>query len=212
MDELVENINDHCNINATSFRLSLVPLFCIVLVFLNFLCTSFCYVRLVRQTFFVLPIVIFYLFFTVFLVPCFLIYYFNFWVFFGIWIFYVTVELHDFPDTLLLYMHNLMFNFPYNFFDTLFYRFFLIIISNHHYTTTLHLIFTIRIKQINRINFPNYNQWQKLWKKRLFGQLLVSTPFPLLTMLRNNEQNLRQAMLWILNIVQRERGFFKQTF
>ena len=47
------------------------------------------------------------------------------------------------------------------------------------------------------------NQQQKLWEKLLFGQLLVSTP--LLTMLRNNEQNLRQAMLWIR--IHREEGF-----
>ena len=37
--------------------------------------------------------------------------------------------------------------------------------------------------------------------KLLFGQFCVSTPFPLLTMLRNNEQNLRQVMLWVRNIV-----------
>ena len=39
------------------------------------------------------------------------------------------------------------------------------------------------------------------WKKLLFGQLRVSTPFPLLTVLRNNKQNFRQAMLWVRNIV-----------
>ena len=43
----------------------------------------------------------------------------------------------------------------------------------------------------------NYNYWQKLWEKLLFVQFLVSAPFPLLTMLRNNEQNLRQAMSWV---------------
>ena len=45
-----------------------------------------------------------------------------------------------------------------------------------------------------------YDQLQKLWEKLLFGQFRVSTPFSPLTMLRNNEQNLRQAMLWIRNI------------
>ena len=49
--------------------------------------------------------------------------------------------------------------------------------------------------------FAIYNQWQKLWEKLLLGQFRVSPPFPLLTMLRNNEQNLRQAMLWVCNIV-----------
>ena len=29
----------------------------------------------------------------------------------------------------------------------------------------------------------------------------VFTPFPLLTLLRNNEQNLRQAMIWVRNIL-----------
>ena len=47
----------------------------------------------------------------------------------------------------------------------------------------------------------SYNQWQKLWEKLLFGQFRVPILFPLLTMLRNNKENLRQAMLWIRNIV-----------
>ena len=51
------------------------------------------------------------------------------------------------------------------------------------------------------IQARDYNQWQKLWEKVLFGQFCVSLPFPLLTMLRNNEQNLRQAMLSVRNIV-----------
>ena len=38
-------------------------------------------------------------------------------------------------------------------------------------------------------------------KKMLLEQFCVSTPFPPLTMLRNNEQDLRQAMLWVRNIV-----------
>ena len=50
-------------------------------------------------------------------------------------------------------------------------------------------------------NLKCYNQWQKLWEKPLFGQFCVSLPFPLLTMLRINEQNLRQAMLSVRNIV-----------
>ena len=45
------------------------------------------------------------------------------------------------------------------------------------------------------------NQWQKLWEKLLFEQFRVSTPFLLLPMLRNNEQNLPQAMLWVRYIV-----------
>ena len=49
---------------------------------------------------------------------------------------------------------------------------------------------------------PNiYNQWQKLWEKLLFGQFCVSLHFPLLSMLSNNEQNLRQTMLSVRNIV-----------
>ena len=31
-------------------------------------------------------------------------------------------------------------------------------------------------------------------------------------MLRNNEQNLRQPMLWVRNIVSGERGIFKHNF
>ena len=46
-----------------------------------------------------------------------------------------------------------------------------------------------------------YIQWQKLWEKLLFEQFRVSTHFPLLTMLRNNKQKLRQAMLWVRDIV-----------
>ena len=39
-----------------------------------------------------------------------------------------------------------------------------------------------------QINFTgNYNQWQKLWEKPLFGQFCVSLPFFLLAMLRNND-------------------------
>ena len=48
--------------------------------------------------------------------------------------------------------------------------------------------------------------------KLLFGQFCVSTPFPLLTMLRNNEQNLRQVMLWVRTIVYGGRGIFKDNF
>ena len=41
----------------------------------------------------------------------------------------------------------------------------------------------------------------------------VSNPFPLLTMLRKNEQNLCQAMLWVRYIVEGERrGFLKKPF
>ena len=40
----------------------------------------------------------------------------------------------------------------------------------------------------------------------------VSIPFPRLTMLRNNEQNLRQAMLQLRNIVTGKLGHFKHTF
>ena len=41
----------------------------------------------------------------------------------------------------------------------------------------------------------NYNLWQKLWEKLLFGQFRVPNPFSLLTRLRNNKQNLRQAVM-----------------
>ena len=47
----------------------------------------------------------------------------------------------------------------------------------------------------------NYNQWQKLWEKLLLGQFCVPLPFFLLTMLRNNQQSLRQAMLWVRNVI-----------
>ena len=47
----------------------------------------------------------------------------------------------------------------------------------------------------------SYNQWQKLGEKLLLGQFHVSSPVPLLTMLGNKGQNLRQAMLWVRNIV-----------
>ena len=46
------------------------------------------------------------------------------------------------------------------------------------------------------------NQGQKLWEKLQFRQLSVSTPFLLLTMLKSHEQKLRQAMLWVCNIVE----------
>ena len=38
-------------------------------------------------------------------------------------------------------------------------------------------------------------------KKMLFEQFRLFTPFPLLTMLKNNEQNLRQVILWAPNII-----------
>ena len=49
-------------------------------------------------------------------------------------------------------------------------------------------------------------------KTLLFGQFCVSTAFPLSTMLRNNEQKLRQAMLRVCNIVSGERGDFNKPF
>ena len=44
------------------------------------------------------------------------------------------------------------------------------------------------------------------------GHMYVSYPFPLLTMLRNNEQKLHQAMLWVCNIVWEERGILNTLF
>ena len=76
-------------------------------------------------------------------------------------------------------------------------------------------------KQNNKIffffsNFPGpakysctYNQWQKLWEKLLFGQFRVSTPFPPLTILRNNQQSLRQAISTLYRV---KRGTFKHNF
>ena len=46
-----------------------------------------------------------------------------------------------------------------------------------------------------------YGSVTKIMEKLLFEQFHVSTPSPLLTMLRNNEQNLRQTVLWLRNIV-----------
>ena len=48
--------------------------------------------------------------------------------------------------------------------------------------------------------------------KTAIWTICVSLPFPFLTMLRNNERSLRQAMLWVRNIVQEERGNFNRTF
>ena len=56
------------------------------------------------------------------------------------------------------------------------------------------------------------NQAQKLSKKLKFGQLSVSTPLLLLTMLKSHEQKLRQAMLWVRNIVEGEWGIFNTLF
>ena len=53
----------------------------------------------------------------------------------------------------------------------------------------------IRVYDGATISDKNYG------KNLLFWQFRVSNSFPLLTMLRNNEQNLRQAMLWVRNIV-----------
>ena len=66
----------------------------------------------------------------------------------------------------------------------------------------LHLIFQI---------FSD-NRWQRLWKKLLFGQFCVSTSCPLLTILGNTEQKLRQTISWVCNIVKGERWNFKHTF
>ena len=53
-------------------------------------------------------------------------------------------------------------------------------------------------KKLTKSLKNSYNQWQKIWEKLLFRQFCISTPFPLLTVLRNNEQNLGLAMLWVL--------------
>ena len=49
------------------------------------------------------------------------------------------------------------------------------------------------------LRFFSDNQWQRLWEKLLFEQFCVSTSLTLLTMWRNNERKLRQAMLWVRN-------------
>ena len=46
----------------------------------------------------------------------------------------------------------------------------------------------------------------------MLGQFCVSIPLPLLTMFRKNEQNLRQTMLCVGNIVHGEKENFKITF
>ena len=51
------------------------------------------------------------------------------------------------------------------------------------------------VKFFQTINDKNYE------KNYYLGKFVFLPPFPLLTMLRNNEQNLRQAMLWVRNIV-----------
>ena len=53
---------------------------------------------------------------------------------------------------------------------------------------------------------------KKLWEKQLFERFCVSTFFPLLAMLRNNEKNLHQAMFCVRNIMLRERGILKLLF
>ena len=57
---------------------------------------------------------------------------------------------------------------------------------------------------------PCYNQWQITWEKLLLGQFLVSTTFPLLTMLWNNEQILHLAVMGshVQNILQGKREDF----
>ena len=49
--------------------------------------------------------------------------------------------------------------------------------------------------------FHLWKLWQKLWEKPLFGQWCVSKLFPILTMLRDNQQKFRQAILCVRNIV-----------
>ena len=55
---------------------------------------------------------------------------------------------------------------------------------------TLHLSFSDFFKQ----------PVTKIMGKTAIWKISCFYPFPLLTMLRNNEQNLRQAMLWVQNI------------
>ena len=45
------------------------------------------------------------------------------------------------------------------------------------------------------------NHWQQLWVKVRTRRFCVSLPFPLLTVLKNNQENLPQGMLWVRNIV-----------
>ena len=59
--------------------------------------------------------------------------------------------------------------------------------------------------KIIHLHFPDFFK-QSLTK--IMGKNCVSTPFLPLTMLRNNEQILRQAMLRDHNIVYGERGDF----
>ena len=53
---------------------------------------------------------------------------------------------------------------------------------------------------------------KKLREKQLFERFCVSTFFPLLAMLRNNEKNLHQSMFCVRNIMLRERGILKLLF
>ena len=53
-------------------------------------------------------------------------------------------------------------------------------------------------------NLDNTYKQQSVAKtmgKTAIGQFCVSTPFPLLTMLKSNEKKLHQAVLWTRNIV-----------
>ena len=77
--------------------------------------------------------------------------------------------------------------------------------------------FTTSISKISHLSFKTFsdNQWQKWWGKLLLRQFFVS--FSLLTLMRNNEQNLKQAMLWVCSIIYGEGGggwggIFKHTF
>ena len=52
----------------------------------------------------------------------------------------------------------------------------------------------------------------KIMGETAIWTILCFYPVPLLTMLRNNDQKLFQAMLWVRNIIQGKRGNFKHTF
>ena len=69
---------------------------------------------------------------------------------------------------------------------------------------------TSNFKILHRI-FQIFSDNQFFQKNYFFLQFCACTPFHLLTILKNNEEKMRQAMLWVCNIVQGE-GRILNTF
>ena len=154
---LLQEIPNH----ATYFRLFLVSFLIFSKYFWIFLIPLFCYIRFVRQNFFA-RLFWYSICFHNFPDTLYFDILFYFLDFLGILRFDITVTLQGFPDILLFYMQDLMFDSPFIFFFHIpFYWFFLIIVFPFHSLSFLFWIFVFSFLKI-QISMP------LCWQSRFF--------------------------------------------